>query len=274
MTAYLLRREDLGQLSCDGIAALSTTGIKAYINKKDALPVDADLCIRWGCTGNIPGERVVNTARSIHLVHDKAGFRRTLNEEGLSPVTWTEAWGKGKMMFPCVVRPRIHQEGKNFYLCSNQTEMEMAAIKCGEGWYASQYVDKVAEYRICCMQGRVLLVINKSPADPSDLVWGRGKTTIVNWDGWPLEGIKKALASIELSGLDFAGVDVIKDKQGNYYVLELNTAPYLEGQYQRQCFTKGFDWIVEHGKKRIELQNVTDNWKKFIHPAISDRAII
>lgn len=39
-----------------------------------------------------------------------------------------------------------------------------------------------------------------------------------------------AVAAIQSLGLDFGAVDIIQDKHGKYYVLEVNTAPGLEGQ--------------------------------------------
>jgi glutathione synthase/RimK-type ligase-like ATP-grasp enzyme len=41
---------------------------------------------------------------------------------------------------------------------------------------------------------------------------------------------KIAVAAIKALGLDFGAVDMIADNFGNYYVLEVNTAPGLEGQ--------------------------------------------
>lgn len=39
-----------------------------------------------------------------------------------------------------------------------------------------------------------------------------------------------AVAACAALGLDFGAVDIVEDKKGNFYVLEVNTAPGLEGQ--------------------------------------------
>jgi glutathione synthase/RimK-type ligase-like ATP-grasp enzyme len=38
-----------------------------------------------------------------------------------------------------------------------------------------------------------------------------------------------AINACKALGLDFGAVDLIQDIKGNYYVLEINTAPGLEG---------------------------------------------
>lgn len=39
-----------------------------------------------------------------------------------------------------------------------------------------------------------------------------------------------AVATVAALGLDFGAVDIIQDKKGNYYLLEVNTAPGITGQ--------------------------------------------
>jgi hypothetical protein len=39
-----------------------------------------------------------------------------------------------------------------------------------------------------------------------------------------------AVQAVKVLGLDFGAVDIVEDKKGNFYVLEVNTAPGLEGQ--------------------------------------------
>jgi D-alanine-D-alanine ligase-like ATP-grasp enzyme len=38
-----------------------------------------------------------------------------------------------------------------------------------------------------------------------------------------------SVEAVAALGLDFGAVDIIEDKEGNFYVLEINTAPGLEG---------------------------------------------
>jgi glutathione synthase/RimK-type ligase-like ATP-grasp enzyme len=155
--------------------------------------------------------------------------------------------------------------------------LRAAIQRCGAGFYISSFVDKVAEYRIFCAQGRVGCVASKTPADASSVAWNvyqGGSFTNVRWDEWPLRAIKAALEARTLSGLDFSGVDVMVDRQGKPFILEINSAPSLTSEYRQRCFARIFDYIVDHGKDPIPLVTEKGGYTKFIHPAISDKARI
>src|SRR5579862_3821101 len=109
---YLVRRRRLGKTSCEKIAEYSTTGLGVFRN--DAELPEGDLVFRWGCTSNLPTRNVVNTAQAIHLVSDKMRFRKILDEAELCPKTWTEI---DQVQFPCVVRPQVHHQGRNLFVC-------------------------------------------------------------------------------------------------------------------------------------------------------------
>lgn len=277
MKAYMIRRQDLGYDSVLGIERHSQQGIKGFRN--DQLPrdlADYDLCIRWGCTSNVPQRcpHIINTAKAIHKVFDKPAFRKTLYDNGLSLPVFTEVTDQD-YPYPLVVRPGRHQEGADFHIVNSDREFWRATIACGQGWYAAPYVEKQAEYRINCLQGRVLCVIEKSAYDANDVIFGRGVTTIHYWSDWPLAACEKALKAMALSGLHFGGVDVIVGPDGEAHVLEINSGPWLEGNYQPEVFAKGFDHILQTGNSAtIPLVDAANSWKRLIHPAISNKALV
>lgn len=51
-----------------------------------------------------------------------------------------------------------------------------------------------------------------------------------------------AVAACKAVGLNFGAVDIIQDKAGTYYVLEINTAPGLEGQTVERYAQAFRDW--------------------------------
>lgn len=55
-----------------------------------------------------------------------------------------------------------------------------------------------------------------------------------------------AVAACQSLGLDFGAVDIIQDKKGNYYVLEVNTAPGLEGQTVERYAQELRNWGNNH----------------------------
>jgi glutathione synthase/RimK-type ligase-like ATP-grasp enzyme len=273
MTAYLLRRRKLGKTSCNAISQFSKQGIKVVLNDRDPIPA-ADVCIRWGCTANVPQRTVINKAEAIHRVSDKSGFRRILNDHDLCPSTWGEGWGDAPS-YPCVVRPRTHHQGRHLYFCRDDAELSAARRRAGEGWYAGAFIRKVAEYRVFCANGRAIAVASKTPANPEAVAWNvaqGGRFDNVRWEAWPLKAVKTSLEAFALSGLDFGGVDIMVDAAGGCYVLEINAAPSLTSPYRQECMSKALDWMLRVGRDTIPLIPAKGGYLKFIHPAISPDA--
>lgn len=271
---YLIRRKKLGRTSCREISRLSATGIKVFRNDVDLPP--GELVFRWGCTSNVPSDKIVNNADAIHLVSDKTAFRRLLDTHDLCPITYFEnGWING-IPFPCIVRPRNHAQGRKLYVCRTNVDLKQAIEKCGPGWYASEIIDKVAEYRVFVVSGRATCVASKTPANPQAIAWNvarGGRFDNVQWKNWPLKVVKTAIEAFKLSGLDFGGMDIMVDAQGETYVLEINAAPSLTSPYRQRCMARAFDYIVRNGKAMIPLIEEKGGYRKFIHPAVCAEAL-
>lgn len=279
--AIILRRRKLGRTSCKEISRLSSTGIITVRNDKP-IPVGHDLVFRWGTASNLPHNvTVVNDAKAIHWVADKATSRKLMADEGLSPKTWLDIQDFNEDIHnhnwngPLIVRPNVHAQGKNVHFCETYRTLDQVTEQYGEGcYYISEFIDKVAEYRVFVVSGRVACVARKTPADEKAIAWNvaqGGRFDNVRWSEWPLEAIRVAVAAFNMSGLDFGGVDVMVDREGKAYVLEINSAPSLTSPYRQECMAKCFDYIVENGKEYIQAVGY-DNWKECVHPAVSDKA--
>ncbi len=282
MTAIILRRRKLGRTSAREISNFSKTNI-LNVRNDQPFPDNIDLVFRWGCTSNLPvGVKIVNTAEAIHEVADKAAFRKTTADAGLAPKTWLSYndWADDKENdFGCViVRRSTHHQGRYLHSCVTMEEVKEACDKYGEGnYYISGFIDKVAEYRVFIVQGRVVWVAEKTPANPNAVAWNvaqGGRFDNVRWDNWPLKAVRVAREAFLLTKLDFGGVDVMVDGDGSAYVLEINSAPSQTSPYRQECTAKAFDYIVEHGKERIPVIEARGDYKKFIHPGIFNQAIM
>jgi len=284
MSVYILRRRKLGRTSCREIANFAPL-ISGVIRNDQPFPPDTTTIIRWGTTSNVPCRDVVNTAEAIHRVGDKAGFRKILvdhHRDGgtlLCPTTYLEDDGEpwDDFPLPCVVRPRVHAQGRHVYLCNNVEELRLAARRCGDGWYASSYIPKVAEYRVTFVQGRVAWVARKTPGNPEDVAWNvarGGRFDNVLWGDWPLKAIKFSREAFMLSGLDFGAVDVMVDAEGQPYILEINSAPSQTSPYRQESLAKCLNYLLERGKGVINVTNERGGWRKFIHPALSEEALV
>lgn len=277
--AYLIRRRKLGNTSCREITRFSRQGIQVYLNDH-RLPQDpSELVFRWGCTSKVPQRSVVNTSQAIHKVADKASFRADLEAHRLCPRTWfsvNEFLGASDTMYPVVVRPATHHQGRNLHVCSNLPELRAACSRYPRH-YISKLINKTSEFRVFVVSSRVVAVAKKTPANPNVVAWNvaqGGRFDNVRYDDWPLKAVKKSIEAFDLSGLDFGGVDVMVDAEGQCYILEINAAPSLTSPYRQECMAKAFDYIVSHGKAKIPLTEARGGYLKFIHPAINERAIV
>jgi len=276
----VLRRRKLGLGSCNGIKHFSKEGI-TWVRNDRPIP-QAEYTFRWGCTSNIPNDTiVVNEAKAIHYVADKRQFRIDTAAKDLAPKTWgsvEELQKDWALPFKVVVRRSTHHQGRYLDVCDTDLQVKNVVRKYGEGnYYISEYIPKVAEFRVFIVQGRVVWVAQKTPANPDAVAWNvaqGGRFDNVRFDQWPLRAIRVAREAFLLSGLDFGGVDVMVDADNKPYVLEINSAPSQTSPYRQECTAKAFDYIVKHGKAPINIIQERGGWTKFIHPAISDQAIM
>ena len=280
--AVILRRRKLGRTSCNEISRLSKTGIVAVRNDQFFPKGPHDIVFRWGTTSNLPHEyralTVVNEAKAIHWVADKATSRKLMADAGLSPKTWLKFVDYWNDAGPndVIVRPAVHSQGKNVHFCGHFEEVAKLHDLYGEGgYYISEFIDKVAEYRVFVVSGRVACVAKKTPADEKAIAWNvaqGGRFDNVRWGEWPIEACRVAIAAFNMSGLDFGGVDVMVDANGNAYVLEINSAPSLTSPYRQECMAKCFDYIVQMGKGQLDYGDIIRTWQDIVHPAVSDKA--
>lgn len=280
--AILLRRRKLGRGSTNGIKDAMENEAQVVRNWRTGdWPREPPAYIfRWGCTSNVPyeeGYTIVNSARSIHWCSDKKQGRLDMQSAGVPvPETWTipEFLEEDRCDGMYVVRPARHAQGREL-LTVDRDEMFGGILPPQyEDGYISEFIDKVAEYRVMVVQGRAVWVAHKTPGNPEDVAWNvaaGGRFDNVRWGNWPLFVVKAALQAAVVSGTDFCGVDVMVDAAGNPYVLEVNSAPSQTSPYRQQCVAKAFDYIVTNGKEHFPNVERVENWRDVIHPAVWSR---
>lgn len=296
MSAVLLRRRKLGRTSCREISNfINQLGGSAKVARSwkplefHPLSLEAtkpEWLVRWGFTGvvGVRDERTLNTSQSIHWCSDKRTGRLDMQAADVPvPKTWSDyndLLDEETFLGKVVVRPVRHAQGRNLFVFSVESLAGSDALvaKCesmGEGgYYISQLIDKVAEFRVFVVQNRVAWVAQKTPGNPQDVAWNvaqGGRFDNVRWSDWNTKVLDAALKAAKVSGTDFCGVDVMVDAEGNPYVLEVNSAPSQTSPYRQQCVAKTFHYIFSTGSKS-PFEDVNWNprrtWKSYIHPAV------
>lgn len=273
---YILRRKKLGKGSCTKIAQQSSNNIKIIRNDFiELIPPEATV-LRWGCVSPLTNKikETLNKSLQISFVNNKMEFRKEIQLEfhNIVPKTWFNCFDPN-ITFPCIIRKKYHAQGKELYLCNSNEELNSIILTKFNNsfYYISEYIPKIAEYRICFIQGLVAWVARKIPKTPESIAWNvnqGGKFENIHWKNWPIEVIEKAYIPYKLSGLYLSGIDMMVDKDGRSYCLEANSAPSHTSPYRIKCTTKCIDWGINNHFETLQPNTQYKKYLKWIHPAL------
>ena len=198
---------------------------------------EGDLIINWGAHDcPYEGPSVVNQPNAISRASNKLECFNALKDKVSIPAYFTNKDDIPDEAFPVMCRTKLQgHSGEGIVVANNRNELVNAPL------YTS-YVKKKDEYRIHVLRkrnGDVVVVSVQRKAkrnnveNPNFMIRNLANGFVYVRDGVnpPQQVIDEAKKSVEATGLAFGAVDVIwNDYQGKAYVLEINTAPGLEGQ--------------------------------------------
>lgn len=220
----------------DTAISLVKAGVVHRILKKS----NPKLLLNYGSTTELPRftGKYLNHPQSVRNSSDKISTFKLLTEAGIPTVPWTtnkdEAirWiTEEKAMVVCRTLTKA-SEGRGALFVDNPSSV----VNCS---LYTRYVKKAAEYRVNIAFGKVINIRQKRRRKDFD---GEVNNLCRTHDnGWVYcsEGVDKdneqlrdlATNSIYSLGLDFGAVDIIYNQHYNqYYVLEVNSAPGMEGE--------------------------------------------
>ena len=252
---------------------------------------ETDYLIRWGCTSRtegVPLKQQLNSSNAITEVGYKKEFRLKSHNanKGLVPLSVFNL-PDAKEFFnthpesSLVVRRDKHAQGKDLWVAKSYAELFNIhqGQQLGNDWYASELIDKAREFRVYIVEGRVVTIAEKTPDNPDAVAWNvaqGGEFNVLKWDEWVpiMEGIRVAVESFKLTSLDFGGVDIMMSKTGEFYQIEINSAPSLpllsDGSisYRQKCMAKTFEYIRDNGRNTVSPIEQYEGWRDVIHPAI------
>jgi glutathione synthase/RimK-type ligase-like ATP-grasp enzyme len=167
------------------------------------------------------------------------------------PFELTKA-GLGDTKFPILARLVSHKRGNDIVKVDNLEALFDVAYTHEFG---VPYIPKVAEYRTWVFRDEVVAVYSKR-------YQGKGKYDGVIWnhqDGlfkfvslkeanWPKGIMGPSIMAVKSLHLDFGACDVMKDKDGQLWMLEVNTAPHIDNVERKsgQMLAKRmYEWAKE-----------------------------
>jgi RimK-like ATP-grasp domain len=196
-----------------------------------------DVIVNWGNVGAIPGVlgcHVLNKQDAVSKAINKKKTFEVLAAHSIQTVPWTANMAVAKEWLQAgrtvVARKTLTgHEGAGIIIVEKVNELIQASLY-------TQYIFKVREFRVHATPFGVIDTQQKV----HDTKLGPPKSWKVrsyqNGFIFQRKGIipnkhrdQLAIATIRAIGLDFGGLDIIEDKQGNFYVVEVNTAPGIEG---------------------------------------------
>lgn len=265
----ILFRKGYGTISCPAMAALLEDAVSARIDED--IP-ESEWLIRWGTTHPAGNRKTINKRDAITKSATKSTMRYSWSQAGLAPETFVsrKEFLSSDTSGEWIVRPTEHMRSQDLTLCKTVEECKAAVDAHPSGFYVSKYIPKVFEYRVFAAQNRVFGMIEKNPENREDISWGcitDGKFTYLPWSYWPKGVVENALKALQMTGLDFAALDIIVDKDGRAYCLETNTAPWCNSEYWQKSHAKIFNYMIN--KTRDPFPDITSyDWQSAIHPAM------
>lgn len=219
-------------------------GIKIWNRQKRVLEFKpGDRIINWGVFGNLPDSFVcLNRPQFVNLAGNKFSAFEAMNGSGVRVPEYT---GSYETAIEWVNAEEQVLGRKLRGSCGNDIQFfgeDLTMFSQSDFWV--KYKKKKDEYRVHVFDGDIIHIQKKSlrmtddsgnPIDKSKIDFrirnlSHGFIFKIHGLNPPVDVLEQAVKAVKALGLDFGAVDVIwNDFEGKAYVLEVNTAPGLEG---------------------------------------------
>jgi len=208
------------------------------------------------------GIPVINSPRAIERAVDKFYTSALLQEAGLPTVETVvceraaDAMAAVRELGDVVIKPLFGSMGNGLVRVSDP-DVAFRVVKTLETTRAVFYVQRAIDhggrdYRLFVIGGQVLAGIERQAAAGdwrSNVARGAAAVPFEAPAGWQQLAVRAAAAI----GADYAGVDLLVDRDGVVYVLEVNGIPGWEG-LQRATGVDVAGAIVDHAVGRVQTR--------------------
>lgn len=200
-------------------------------------PKDNDVIIFWGTSrhpswymNSIDNPKIllINNPSSISIARNKyKTFKILSNNNVLTPCFTADKSIASSFKRPFIVREILNgHSGTGIHIIKEGDEIL-------NGKLYVEYIDKEKEYRVHIFNDEAIKISRKIARKSVDFhdefVWCHNNGYYFNKVRLNEDAINVAKEAISTVGLNFGAVDIVK-KDDKYYVLEINTAPGLQGK--------------------------------------------
>lgn len=212
--------------------------LRLRINSSRYRPREGDLIINWGGRPTYPVE-YLNNPMAVGLASDKLRSLTVLSQNGVPVVPFTTSQAEAR---------EWRETGSFVYSRTLLNASEGRGIVVtgpfeGEDVpYAplyTKYIGRNTEYRVHVFREEVIDFAQKKKrrgeeadqmvkSHSNGWIFAREEVVILT------EALEASIQAVSVLGLDFGAVDVLAGSNGSVYVLEVNTAPGLEGTTLRR----------------------------------------
>lgn len=227
-----------GSHSAKRLARALDNGVVVRLNGSRCRINNGDMVVNWGRVDAPPitipeGVTLLNPPDILRAATNKRTFFQTMKEKGyqeLVPLFWTESSQIPSDHYPVLCRTQLAgHSGAGIVLADSPGAVVPAPLYV-------RYVKKKEEYRVHVGGQSIIAVQRKARRrdheTPNWRIRNHANGFIYQRQDVdpPKSVLDAAITALGATGLDFGAVDIIwNDKQSRPYVLEVNTAPGLEG---------------------------------------------
>lgn len=193
---------------------------KKIVSKKN------DIIINWGCKIPVCSTREDTRILNQKTVGKEIQYKRLLRAYIPIPDVYNEEEVLDNL--PVLYRNPHGFGGRDIFLMESQEDIANREIH--DDWVFVKYIPKIMELRLHVCGNTLIGMSKKVPRNVTDVTWNnhtgakqdtyKNKTTEQFMRNLGIDAVKAV-------GYEFGAVDVIIDKYGTPYVLEVNSAPAL-----------------------------------------------
>jgi len=254
-------------------------GRQGKVNRNFVLQKN-DILFRWGSRAYIDLRKEpieLNKEGALGRCSDKKWFRKEMmKNRGKVPFTVFSTGELHKISYHngIIIRPDHHRAGLNYFRADNYNQAinivnKEKSVPRGH-FYASEAINKVAEYRVHMAFGKILVIKQKpapengDPRDPWNHAINEDDWNYIKWNDYNINIVKACHKAANIMGIDIAAFDVMVDNEGEVFILEANTAPTLS-PYVINRLSHLFKGLIKGYINPSEFKELdSDNHKDYI----------